>query len=145
MNKSITLSFVQNEKMKEIILLYNIGSKSVTHYELNCEFKNLINDIAQIKKDVHEIHQAIHNNDNNINKNTDNKNGNFDFTPKVFKTLKDFVMDNTISLLSNQITNREKLISEFEKKIDNIKSLAKIELQKGNKIEAKKLVLKKKF
>ena len=45
-NKSIILSFEQNYQIKEIILSYNNESKSVMHYELNFEFKNLMNDIA---------------------------------------------------------------------------------------------------
>ena len=54
-NQSIILTFIQNSKMIEIILLYNNESKSITHYGLNFEFKNLMSDIAQIKKDEHDI------------------------------------------------------------------------------------------
>ena len=61
-NKSLILSFIQNGKMKDIYLSYNDESKSIIHYELNYEFKNLMSDIAQIKKDVHDIHNVIHNN-----------------------------------------------------------------------------------
>ena len=54
-NQYILLTFFQNDKIKGIVLLYNNESKSITHYELNFEFKNLMSDIAQIKKDEHDI------------------------------------------------------------------------------------------
>ena len=80
-NESITISFSQNGKTKEVILLYNNQSKSITHYELNVEFKSLMSDISQIKKDVQEIHEAIHN--NNVNQNQ-NQNQNQMLENKIF-------------------------------------------------------------
>ena len=104
-NKSMILSFIQNDKMREIILLYNNESKSITHYELNCEFKNLMSDIAQIKKDVHDIHNAIHNNNINISQNNNNnvnKDNIFENNTKEFDIYHDFVIDNTIMALNKQ-------------------------------------------
>ena len=66
-NQYILFTFFQNNKIKRIVLLYNNENKSITHYELNFEFKNLISDITQIKKDVNDIHSVIHNNKININ------------------------------------------------------------------------------
>ena len=116
-NKSMILSFIQNGKMRDITLLYNNENKSIIHYELNFEFKNLVNDIAQIKKDVHDIHNAIHNNNNNINvnqnKNIDNKNNIFDCATKEYELCKNFVIDNTITLLDKQIQNQESYLNEL--------------------------------
>ena len=48
----MTITYIQNSKIKEINLLYNNEAKNIVHYELNSEFKNLFNNIAQIKNEV---------------------------------------------------------------------------------------------
>ena len=113
LNKSLILSFIQNGKMKDILLSYNDESKSIIHYELNYEFKNLMNDIAQIKKDVHDIHNAIQNNNN-----TDNKNNIFDSGTKEAELYSNFVIENTINLLDKQVKNQENYLDELEKQVD---------------------------
>ena len=146
-NKSIILSFIQNGKMREIILLYNDESKSITHSELNFEFKNLMNDIAQIKKDVHDIHNAIQNNNVNINQNknnNDNKNNIFDYNTKEFDIYHDFVIDNTIMVLNKQITNQENYLNELDKKVNEYQESAKNLIKKGDRTNCKKVLLEKK-
>ena len=145
-NESITISFSQNGKTKELILLYNNQSKSITHYELNVEFKNLISDISQIKKDVQEIHQAIHNNNVNQNQNQILRNKIFDFYlgfPE-FQKVKNNIIENTISMLDKQIIKQEKFLEEYKKRIDGYQELAKNELKQGNKEKAQNLLTKKK-
>ena len=145
-NESITISFSQNGKTKELILLYNNQSKSITHYELNFEFKNLISDISQIKKDVQEIHQAIHNNNVNQNQNQILGNKIFDFYlgfPE-FQKVKNNIIENTISMLDKQIIKQEKFLEEYKKRIDGYQELAKNELKQGNKEKAQNLLTKKK-
>lgn len=145
-NESITISFSQNGKTKELILLYNNQSKSITHYELNVEFKNLISDISQIKKDVQEIHQAIHNNNVNQNQNQILGNKIFDFYlgfPE-FQKVKNNIIENTISMLDKQIIKQEKFLEEYKKRIDGYQELAKNELKQGNKEKAQNLLTKKK-
>ena len=94
-NKSMILSFIQNGKMREIILLYNNESKSITHYELNSEF---------------DIHNAIYNNNINISQNNNNnvnKDNIFENNTKEFDIYHDFVIDNIIMALNKQRTNQE--------------------------------------
>ena len=146
-NKSMILSFIQNGKMREIILLYNNVSKNITHYELNCEFKNLMSDIAQIKKDVHDIHNAIHNNNINISQNNNNnvnKTNIFEYNTKEFDIYHNFVIDNTIMVLNKQITNQENYLKELEKKAIEYQESAKNLLKQGDKINCKKLLFEKK-
>ena len=146
-NKSMILSFIQNGKMREIILLYNNESKSSTHYELNYEFKNLMNDIAQIKKDVHDIHNAIHNNNININQNNNNinKNNIFDYDTKEFVLYNDFVIDRTIAMLDNEMKNQEKYLCELGNQCNEYMNTAvKVLKEKGDKEKSKKLLIKKK-
>lgn len=145
-NESITISFSQNGKTKEVILLYNNQSKSITHYELNVEFKSLMSDISQIKKDVQEIHQAIHNNNVNQNQNQILGNKIFDFYlgfPE-FQKVKNNIIENTISMLDKQIIKQEKFLEEYKKRIDGYQELAKNELKQGNKEKAQNLLTKKK-
>ena len=147
-NKSMILSFIQNGKMRDITLLYNNENKSIIHYELNFEFKNLMNDIAQIKKDVHDIHNAIHNNNNNINvnqnKNIDNKNNIFDCDTKEYELCKNFVIDNTITLLDKQIQNQESYLNELENKSNKYFESAKKLLKEGDKAKCKEILAKRK-
>ena len=145
-NKSMILSFIQNGKMREIMLLYNNESKSITHYELNFEFKNLMNDIAQIKKDVHDIHNAIHNNNININQNNNNinKNNIFDYNTQEYDIYNDFVIDRTITELDKEIKNQENYLKELEKQSNEYQESAKNLLKKGDKDNCKKLLIKKK-
>ena len=146
-NKSMTLSFIQNGKMRDIILLYNNENKSIFHYELIFEFRNLMSDIAQIKKDVHDIHNAIHNN-NNINenqkKNIDNKNNIFDCNTKEYELYKNFVIDNTAEMLDKQAQNQESHLKELENKVNEYHESAKNVLKEGDKEKCKKILLKKK-
>jgi len=132
--------------MREIILLYNNESKSITHYELNFEFKNLMSDIAQIKKDVHDIHNAIYNNNINISKNNNNsdKKNIFDYNTKEFDMYHNFVIDNTLTVLNKQITNQENYLNELEKKTDEYQESARKKNKKGDKENCKKLLFKKK-
>ena len=128
-NKSMTLTFIQNGKIKEIILLYNSDSKNITHYELNSEFKNLFNDIAQT----------------NQNKKEDNEQDGFYISKSDFQILKNFLVDNLLSLIDNQINKQENIIKEKEKKINEYQDIAKQLLKEGKKQECKEYLLLKKI
>ena len=147
-NESITISFSQNGKTKEVILLYNNQSKSITHYELNVEFKSLMSDISQIKKDVQEIHEAIHNNNVNQNQNQnqmlENKIFDFYLSFPEFQKVKKNIIENTILMLDKQIIKQENFLKDYKKRIDRYQDLAKNELKQGNKEKAQKLLIKKK-
>lgn len=141
-NKSMTLTFIQNGKIKEIILLYNSDSKNITHYELNSEFKNLFNDIAQIKNEVHEMSKIIN---SNQNKKEDNEQDGFYISKSDFQILKNFLVDNLLSLIDNQINKQENIIKEKEKKINEYQDIAKQLLKEGKKQECKEYLLLKKI
>ena len=141
-NKSMTLTFIQNGKIKEIILLYNSDSKNITHYELNSEFKNLFNDIAQIKNEVHEMSKIIN---SNQNKKEDNEQDGFYISKSDFQILKNFLVDNLLSLIDNQINKQENIIKEKEKKINEYQDIAKQLLKEGKKKECKEYLLLKKI
>ena len=141
-NKSMTLTFIQNGKIKEIILLYNSDSKNITHYELNSEFKNLFNDIAQIKNEVHEMSKIIN---SNQNKKEDNEQDGFYISKSDFQILKNFLVDNILSLIDNQINKQENIIKEKEKKINEYQDIAKQLLKEGKKQECKEYLLLKKI
>ena len=147
--KSITLSFIQTGKMRELILYYNGQSKSITHYELNAEFGNLMNDIAQIKKDVQEIHHRVVNNININNfkdqdENIENKIIDFYFSSPEYEKVRNTLMENTRLMLDKQIKKQEETMDQYEKKMEKMQELAKNELKNGNKNKCKKyLILKK--
>ena len=141
-NKSMTLTFIQNGKIKEIILLYNSDSKNITHYELNSEFKNLFNDIAQIKNEVHEMSKIIN---SNQNKKEDNEEDGFYISKSDFQILKNFLVDNLLLLIDNQINKQENIIKEKEKKINEYQDIAKQLLKEGKKQECKEYLLLKKI
>ena len=147
--KSITLSFIQTGKMRELILYYNGQSKSITHYELNAEFGNLMNDIAQIKKDVQEIHHRVVNNININNfkdqdENIENKIIDFYFSSPEYEKVRNTLMENTRLMLDKQIKKQEETMDQYEKKMEKMQELAKNELKNGNKDKCKKyLILKK--
>ena len=141
-NKSMTLTFIQNGKIKEIILLYNSDSKNITHYELNSEFKNLFNDIAQIKNDIHEMSKIIN---SNQNKKEDNEEDGFYISKSDFQILKNFLVDNLLLLIDNQINKQENIIKEKEKKINEYQDIAKQLLKEGKKKECKEYLLLKKI
>ena len=141
-NKSMTLTFIQNGKIKEIILLYNSDSKNITHYELNSEFKNLFNDIAQIKNEVHEMSKIIN---SNQNKKEDNEQAGFYISKSDFQILKNFLVDNLLLLIDNQINKQENIIEEKEKKINEYQDIAKQLLKEGKKKECKEYLLLKKI
>ena len=141
-NKSMTLTFIQNGKIKEIILLYNSNSKNITHYELNSEFKNLFNDIAQIKNEVHEMSKIIN---SNQNKKEDNEQDGFYISKSDFQILKNFLVDNLLLLIDNQINKQENIIEEKEKKINEYQDIAKQLLKEGKKKECKEYLLLKKI
>lgn len=147
--KSITLSFIQTGKMRELILYYNGQSKSITHYELNAEFGNLMNDIAQIKKDVQEIHHRVVNNININNfkdqdENIENKIIDFYFSLPEYEKVRNTLMENTRIMLDKQIKKQEETMDQYEKKMEKMQELAKNELKNGNKNKCKKyLILKK--
>ena len=141
-NKSMTLTFIQNGKIKEIILLYNSDSKNITHYELNSEFKNLFNDIAQIKNDIHEMSKIIN---SNQNKKEDNEQDGFYISKSDFQILKNFLVDNLLLLIDNQINKQENIIKEKEKKINEYQDIAKQLLKEGKKKECKEYLLLKKI
>ena len=141
-NKSMTLTFIQNGKIKEIILLYNSDSKNITHYELNSEFKNLFNDIAQIKNEVHEMSKIIN---SNQNKKEDNEQDGFYISKSDFQILKNFLVDNLLLLIDNQINKQENIIKEKEKKINEYQDIAKQLLKEGKKQECKEYLLLKKI
>ena len=147
--KSITLSFIQTGKMRELILYYNGQSKSITHYELNAEFGNLMNDIAQIKKDVQEIHHRVVNNININNfkdqdENIENKIIDFYFSSPEYEKVRNTLMENTRIMLDKQIKKQEEIMDQYEKKMEKMQELAKNELKNGNKDKCKKyLILKK--
>ena len=141
-NKSMTLTFIQNGKIKEIILLYNSNSKNITHYELNSEFKNLFNDIAQIKNEVHEMSKIIN---SNQNKKEDNEQDGFYISKSDFQILKNFLVDNLLLLIDNQINKQENIIKEKEKKINEYQDIAKQLLKEGKKKECKEYLLLKKI
>ena len=141
-NKSMTLTFIQNGKIKEIILLYNSDSKNITHYELNSEFKNLFNDIAQIKNEVHEMSKIIN---SNQNKKEDNEQDGFYISKSDFQILKNFLVDNLLLLIDNQINKQENIIKEKEKKINEYQDIAKQLLKEGKKKECKEYLLLKKI
>ena len=141
-NKSMTLTFIQNGKIKEIILLYNSDSKNITHYELNSEFKNLFNDIAQIKNEVHEMSKIIN---SNQNKKEDNEQAGFYISKSDFQILKNFLVDNLLLLIDNQINKQENIIEEKEKKINEYQDIAKQLLKEGKKQECKEYLLLKKI
>ena len=147
--KSITLSFIQTGKMRELILYYNGQSKSITHYELNAEFGNLMNDIAQIKKDVQEIHHRVVNNININNfkdqdENIENKIIDFYYSSPEYENVRNTLMENTRIMLDKQIKKQEETMDQYEKKMEKMQELAKNELKNGNKDKCKKyLILKK--
>ena len=141
-NKSMTLTFIQNGKIKEIILLYNSDSKNITHYELNSEFKNLFNDIAQIKNEVHEMSKIIN---SNQNKKEDNEQDGFYISKSDFQIFKNFLVDNLLLLIDNQINKQENIIKEKEKKINEYQDIAKQLLKEGKKQECKEYLLLKKI
>ena len=141
-NKSMTLTFIQNGKIKEIILLYNSDSKNITHYELNSEFKNLFNDIAQIKNEVHEMSKIIN---SNQNKKEDYEQDGFYISKSDFQILKNFLVDNLLLLIDNQINKQENIIKEKEKKINEYQDIAKQLLKEGKKEECKEYLLLKKI
>ena len=141
-NKTMTLTFIQNGKIKEIILLYNSDSKNITHYELNSEFKNLFNDIAQIKNEVHEMSKIIN---SNQNKKEDNEQDGFYISKSDFQILKNFLVDNLLLLIDNQINKQENIIKEKEKKINEYQDIAKQLLKEGKKKECKEYLLLKKI
>ena len=147
--KSITLSFIQTGKMRELILYYNGQSKSITHYELNAEFGNLMNDIAQIKKDVQEIHHRVVNNININNfkdqdENIENKIIDFYYSSPEYEKVRNTLMENTRIMLDKQIKKQEETMDQYEKKMEKMQELAKNELKNGNKNKCKKyLILKK--
>ena len=141
-NKSMTLTFIQNGKIKEIILLYNSDSKNITHYELNSEFKNLFNDIAQIKNEVHEMSKIIN---SNQNKKEDNEQAGFYISKSDFQILKNFLVDNLLLLIDNQINKQENIIKEKEIKINEYQDIAKQLLKEGKKQECKEYLLLKKI
>ena len=147
--KSITLSFIQTGKMRELILYYNGQSKSITHYELNAEFGNLMNDIAQIKKDVQEIHHRVVNNININNfkdqdENIENKIIDFYYSSPEYEKVRNTLMENTRLMLDKQIKKQEETMDQYEKKMEKMQELAKNELKNGNKDKCKKyLILKK--
>ena len=141
-NKSMTLTFIQNGKIKEIILLYNSDSKNITHYELNSEFKNLFNDIAQIKNEVYEMSKIIN---SNQNKKEDNEQDGFYISKSDFQILKNFLVDNLLLLIDNQINKQENIIKEKEKKINEYQDIAKQLLKEGKKQECKEYLLLKKI
>ena len=141
-NKSMTLTFIQNGKIKEIILLYNSDSKNITHYELNSEFKNLFNDIAQIKNEVHEMSKIIN---SNQNKKEDNEQDGFYISKSDFQILKNFLVDNLLLLIDNQINKQENIIKEKEKKINEYQDIAKQLLKERKKKECKEYLLLKKI
>ena len=147
--KSITLSFIQTGKMRELFLYYNGQSKSITHYELNAEFGNLMNDIAQIKKDVQEIHHRVVNNININNfkdqdENIENKIIDFYFSSPEYEKVRNTLMENTRIMLDKQIKKQEETMDQYEKKMEKMQELAKNELKNGNKDKCKKyLILKK--
>ena len=138
----MTLTFIQNGKIKEIILLYNSDSKNITHYELNSEFKNLFNDIAQIKNDIHEMSKIIN---SNQNKKEDNEQDGFYISKSDFQILKNFLVDNLLLLIDNQINKQENIIKEKEKKINEYQDIAKQLLKEGKKQECKEYLLLKKI
>ena len=141
-NKSMTLTFIQNGEIKEIILLYNSDSKNIIHYELNSEFKNLFNDIAQIKNEVHEMSKIIN---SNQNKKEDNEQDGFYISKSDFQILKNFLVDNLLLLIDNQINKQENIIKEKEKKINEYQDIAKQLLKEGKKKECKEYLLLKKI
>ena len=141
-NKSMTLTFIQNGKIKEIILLYNSDSKNITHYELNSEFKNLFNDIAQIKNDIHEMSKIIN---SNQNKKEDNEQDGFYISKSDFQILKNFLVDNLLLLIDNQINKQENIIKEKEKKINEYQDIAKQLLKEGKKEKCKEYLNLKKI
>ena len=141
-NKSMTLTFIQNGKIKEIILLYNSDSKNITHYELNSEFKHLFNDIAQIKNEIHEMSKIIN---SNQNKKEDNEQDGFYISKSDFQILKNFLVDNLLLLIDNQINKQENIIKEKEKKINEYQDIAKQLLKEGKKQECKEYLLLKKI
>ena len=141
-NKSMTLTFIQNGEIKEIILLYNSDSKNIIHYELNSEFKNLFNDIAQIKNEVHEMSKIIN---STQNKKEDNEQDGFYISKSDFQTFKKFLADNIISLLDSQINKQENVIKEKEKKINEYHDIAKQFLKEGKKEECKEYIHLKKI
>ena len=147
--KSITLSFIQTGKMRELFLYYNGHSKSITHYELNAEFGNLMNDIAQIKKDVQEIHHRVVNNININNfkaqeENIENKIIDFYYSSPEYENVRNTLMENTRIMLDKQIKKQEETMDQYEKKMEKMQELAKNELKNGNKNKCKKyLILKK--
>ena len=145
-NKSMTITYIQNGKIKEIILLYNNDSKNIIHYELNSEFKNLFNDIAQIKEEIHEMSKVIQNNFNiNQNKIEENEKDGFYISKTDFQIFKNFLVDNTLSFIDNQINKQENQIKEKEKKINEYQDIARQLLKEGKKKECKEYILLKKL
>ena len=142
----MTITYIQNDKINEIILLYNNDSKNIIHYELNSEFKILFNDIAQIKKEVHEMSKVIQNNFNiNQNKIEENEKDGFYISKTHFQIFKNFLVDNTLSFIDNQINKQENLIKEKEKKINEYQDIAKQLLKEGKKEECKEYIRLKKY
>jgi hypothetical protein len=125
LDKTMILFFNHNNKRKEIILFYNNNSKSIIHYEINYEFKNMMNDIAQIKNDVRDIRQAI-----NQNKILENKNNDLDLNFQESQFFKKFLVNHAILMLEEGIKKKEKEINETEKKINDYQNSAKETLKK---------------
>ena len=145
-NKSMTFNFIQDGKIKEIILLYNNKSQNIFQHVFNSEFNKLQNDISQIKKDLQEMLSIPQKNNKNLNldKKNENKKEEIGFNSDNILLYKSFMIENTLATIERQITNHENIFAHYEKKITEYHNKAKQCLREENKQGAKKYLYKKK-
>ena len=145
-NKSMTFNFIQDGKIKEIILLYNNESQNIFQHVFNSEFNKLQNDISQIKKDLQEMLNIPQKNNKNLNldKKNENKKEEIGFNSDNILLYKSFMIENTLATIERQITNHENIFAHYETKITEYHNKAKQCLREENKQGAKKYLYKKK-
>ena len=152
-NKSMSFNFIQDGKIKQIILLYNNESTNIFQHVFNSEFNKLKNDISQIKQELQEIlnipqkNNINLNSDKNIenNKKEENKKDENDINSNDILLYKSFMIESTLVTIERQIKNHENILAQYEKKIAEYHDKAKQSLKEGNQGTAKNYLRKKKI
>ena len=152
-NKSMSFNFIQDGKIKQIILLYNNESTNIFQHVFNSEFNKLKNDISQIKQELQEIlnipqkNNINLNSDKNIenNKKEENKKDENDINSNDILLYKSFMIESTLVTIERQIKNHENIVAQYEKKMAEYHDKAKQSLKEGNQRTAKNYLLKKKI
>ena len=151
-NKSMSFNFIQDGKIKQIILLYNNESTNIFQHVFNSEFNKLKNDISQIKQELQEIlnipqkNNINLNSDKNIenNKKEENKKDENDINSNDILLYKSFMIESTLVTIERQIKNHENIAAQYEKKMAEYHDKAKQSLKEGNQGTAKNYLRKKK-